>query len=453
MYVSSIDETRAKNIEDSCLEMIDKSDFIDEIKFYSTGELVKIFKNDSGIKRITLADQETRQKDLFEYSSKNGEIKAIVKNISGYDLVKQFSDESSFEANVRIYVGDKGINKKMRETASEEPDMFWFYNNGITIICRDIKDPTGNKGFYTLEGAQVVNGAQTINSLKKLRTSEEKLKNIRVLAKILKIPEKDESIFRKIVEFNNKQNKIDNWQFQSNKPFWKQLRIALLEKSGHSLDLIYKVGLPKRDGAKEIKLKEFVLVNIAYSGHPYLAKQGQAAVFKNVDDENEKNSYYYQIFPKEKLEIENVNEITPADIDRYYYTLLIYLDPKKILDMIVKLKLEEKEKSKTLQGIDTVMKHSKYYLLYILKKCRPKDTDEITFLKQINDNLPAFFTECVESIFIPIWEEEIRNDKTLISNAPRFTKNQKLLEKIDDKFKRNKFNIANVLQTEKPQLI
>ncbi len=322
VYVSSIDETRAKNIEDSCLEMIDKSDFIDEIKFYSTGELVKILKNDSGIKRITLADQETRQKDLFEYSSKNGEIKAIVKNISGYDLVKQFSDESSFEANVRIYVGDKGINKKMRETASEEPDMFWFYNNGITIICRDIKDPTGNKGFYTLEGAQVVNGAQTINSLKKLRTSEEKLKNIRVLAKILKIPEKDESIFRKIVEFNNKQNKIDNWQFQSNKPFWKQLRIALLEKSGHSLDLIYKVGLPKRDGAKEIKLKEFVLVNIAYSGHPYLAKQGQAAVFKNVDDENEKNSYYYQIFPKEKLEIENVNEITPADIDRYYYTLL-----------------------------------------------------------------------------------------------------------------------------------
>ena len=69
-------------------------------------------------------------------------------------------------------------------------------------------------------------------------------------------------------------------------------------------------------------MKEFVLVNIAYSGHPYLAKQGQAAVFKNVDDENEKNSYYYQIFPKEKLEIENVNEITPADIDRYYYTLL-----------------------------------------------------------------------------------------------------------------------------------
>ena len=43
VYVSSIDETRAKNIEDSCLEMIDKSDFIDEIMFYSTGGACKIF--------------------------------------------------------------------------------------------------------------------------------------------------------------------------------------------------------------------------------------------------------------------------------------------------------------------------------------------------------------------------------------------------------------------------
>jgi hypothetical protein len=40
-----------------------------------------------------------------------------------------------FARNVRGFLGDTKINEKMQQTLEEEPEFFWYYNNGVTIVC------------------------------------------------------------------------------------------------------------------------------------------------------------------------------------------------------------------------------------------------------------------------------------------------------------------------------
>src|SRR5205807_10342707 len=40
-----------------------------------------------------------------------------------------------FARNVRGFLGSSKINKNLEKTLDTEPEFFWYYNNGITIIC------------------------------------------------------------------------------------------------------------------------------------------------------------------------------------------------------------------------------------------------------------------------------------------------------------------------------
>ena len=40
-----------------------------------------------------------------------------------------------FARNVRGFLGGTQINRNMKETLETEPEYFWYYNNGITVIC------------------------------------------------------------------------------------------------------------------------------------------------------------------------------------------------------------------------------------------------------------------------------------------------------------------------------
>ena len=57
----------------------------------------------------------------------------------------------------------------MAKTIREEPEKFWFYNNGITIIAEDYNTITsaGSNGDiekFVLKNFSIINGAQTTSS-------------------------------------------------------------------------------------------------------------------------------------------------------------------------------------------------------------------------------------------------------------------------------------------------
>lgn len=42
-----------------------------------------------------------------------------------------------FARNVRGFLGNTEINRGMEQTLRKEPEHFWYYNNGVTIVCDD----------------------------------------------------------------------------------------------------------------------------------------------------------------------------------------------------------------------------------------------------------------------------------------------------------------------------
>jgi hypothetical protein len=115
-----------------------------------------------------------------------------------------------FARNIRGYLGDTEINKAIISTLTEEPNNFWYYNNGITILCDDARqEKQRGQDILRVERPQVINGQQTVRSLNQARTQAAS-----VLVKLIKVPREERSedeyddLVRKIVEATNWQNAI-----------------------------------------------------------------------------------------------------------------------------------------------------------------------------------------------------------------------------------------------------
>jgi hypothetical protein len=111
---------------------------------------------------------------------------------------------------------------------SEERKNFFYYNNGITIICENMSPiKTGQvykniKASISITNPQIVNGCQTANSIYEALNNWgdenvlEEFKNTFVMLKVLKINPDDtnnEYLYRNIVRYNNSQNSIDEKTF------------------------------------------------------------------------------------------------------------------------------------------------------------------------------------------------------------------------------------------------
>lgn len=75
-----------------------------------------------------------------------------------------------FSQNLRLYYQSSVVNDAVRKTLIEDPENFWYFNNGITIIADKVVKgiagaPAHKFGNFTCEGASIVNGAQTVGTV------------------------------------------------------------------------------------------------------------------------------------------------------------------------------------------------------------------------------------------------------------------------------------------------
>lgn len=122
-----------------------------------------------------------------------------------------------FEENIREYLGGtSGINKGIINTLKnpDERGNFFYYNNGITIICDKAK---ADSQKVDITNPQIVNGCQTVNSiaevLKSSKQIEQDYKDVYVMVKILVLEKKNSIFYRDIVRYTNSQNSINEKVF------------------------------------------------------------------------------------------------------------------------------------------------------------------------------------------------------------------------------------------------
>lgn len=128
------------------------------------------------------------------------------------------------EQNVRSFLQARGkVNKGIRGTILNEPDMFFAYNNGITATAQAVETQTGEGGLeiVRLVDLQIVNGGQTTASLfHTQRKDKASLERVFVQMKLSVIPtEAGEEVVPKISEYANTQNRVNAADFFSNHPF------------------------------------------------------------------------------------------------------------------------------------------------------------------------------------------------------------------------------------------
>ena len=128
------------------------------------------------------------------------------------------------EQNVRSFLQARGnVNKGMRATILNDPEMFFAYNNGITATAKEVKTNNTSNGLFieSLRDLQIVNGGQTTASLfHTKRKDKASLENIFVQMKLSVVDdEKSEEVIPKISEYANTQNKVNAADFFSNHPY------------------------------------------------------------------------------------------------------------------------------------------------------------------------------------------------------------------------------------------
>jgi hypothetical protein len=130
-----------------------------------------------------------------------------------------------FSANLRDYLGsrasDSNINNGIKNTAENEPENFWVFNNGVTALVNGLTyKKQGTRYRLTLKGISIVNGAQTTGATSSL--SEAPKKELSVPVKF--IWTKSESLVENIIKYNNSKNKISTSDFRSNDSIQKRLK-------------------------------------------------------------------------------------------------------------------------------------------------------------------------------------------------------------------------------------
>lgn len=136
------------------------------------------------------------------------------------------------ERNVRSFLQVKGaVNKGIRDTLRDEPDMFLAYNNGISVTAESIdivRDENGKPSIKKVRDMQIVNGGQTTASIynaKKDKKINADLSKVFVQMKLSVISSSEEmdEIVPKISAYANTQNKIQMADFSANDPYHRKI--------------------------------------------------------------------------------------------------------------------------------------------------------------------------------------------------------------------------------------
>ncbi len=128
------------------------------------------------------------------------------------------------EQNVRSFLQARGkVNKGIRTTILNEPEMFFAYNNGLTATAQDLDIEKGESGLeiVRIKDLQIVNGGQTTASLfHTKRRDKVSLDGVFVQVKLSVISsDKTEKVIPRISEYANTQNRVNAADFFSNHPF------------------------------------------------------------------------------------------------------------------------------------------------------------------------------------------------------------------------------------------
>lgn len=193
-----------------------------------------------------------------------------------------------FDKNIRYYKGSTGVNNGIQDVLTHEPEKFYYYNNGIKLLCKKIdrKIIGGNdtkSGIFHLDGVSLVNGAQTTGAIGAVYQYNPTLVvNAKILVQMIDLRGEDADSAKQITRLTNTQNRIDSKDFAALDPQQERIKEELLFDN---IQYLYKSGATISDYDHQILFDEAIVAQACASGDiafVHLAKQNVGALTDDI---------------------------------------------------------------------------------------------------------------------------------------------------------------------------
>ncbi|MEU4401480.1 AIPR family protein [Micromonospora orduensis] len=120
-----------------------------------------------------------------------------------------------FAKNIRTSLGLTTVNRSITETLVRRPDHFWYFNNGITVLCDAVRrtakfaNSAGGPGDFMLSGVSVVNGAQTVAAIHAaLKQAPDAAAIGRVWVRLISLEDCPDGFATQVTQATNTQNQV-----------------------------------------------------------------------------------------------------------------------------------------------------------------------------------------------------------------------------------------------------
>ena len=389
--------------------------------------------------------------------NKDDPYKSRIFTIKGEEIARIYGEhkETIFQQNVRYFLGlrSKSINEQIYQSAINDKTspLFWYFNNGITMICKKIDIPPSGKVIF-LERPQIINGAQTTYALYRAYEEGKLEDNAEVLIRVIETD--DKNLIESITLYTNSQNAIRLRDLCSNDEI--QIKIQKIiegfnyfyERKRGEFENKYPTNKEKKKVLSD-NYRERVISNekaaqaflAFYLDKPAQAKSEKKRIFMKDD-----SGFYKDIFDEN-------DKILPEKLI-FAWKLLKFIENhkqsfRKKYKKLNEMSEDEKEK---IYKFDFIL-HSEYFILNLFKdllKNKGYDVennrDDILKLIEImkNDEKQNIIEETYNQIIeiLAKYIEELRKKPDYYHN--KFFKNEKSIGLVRNHFKK-KYSFFEVI--------
>lgn len=158
-----------------------------------------------------------------------GEEQSLLVNVSAKSLqglYEQYGYRGLFAQNLRYYIKNAKIDESILASIHDTPDLFWYLNNGVIIICDD----------YLLSGREIrlnrlsiINGGQTTKLIGEAEIGQDFFLQCKIVRNKYQAEEKKIAFIAKVAEASNTQKPIKEKDLIANRPEQRMLKRQLAD--------------------------------------------------------------------------------------------------------------------------------------------------------------------------------------------------------------------------------
>ena len=105
-----------------------------------------------------------KEENWLQYSNEDKKIESYICNVSAKSIKNLWKEYENklLGMNLRLHIKNKNVDEEIKKSIEDNDGLFWFKNNGLVIICSDIKFL---KNKIELKNFSIINGGQTTFSI------------------------------------------------------------------------------------------------------------------------------------------------------------------------------------------------------------------------------------------------------------------------------------------------